>query len=82
MGYRKFGLITALYLRPDMRSRGIAPRLIGVALQEGRERGWKRLEVGAPAQPRRKRRLAFYRDNGFEEVGPWASPHVRTQPRR
>ncbi|SOZ37728.1 GNAT family N-acetyltransferase [Cupriavidus neocaledonicus] len=66
----RFGLITELYVRPDMRSRGIAPRLIAAALQQGRERGWTRLEVGAPAQPKWERTLAFYLGNGFEEVGP------------
>lgn len=66
----KFGVITELYIRPDMRSQGIAPRLIAVALAEGHERGWKRLEVGAPAQPKWKRTLDFYLSNGFEEIGP------------
>jgi GNAT superfamily N-acetyltransferase len=66
----KFGVITELYIRPDMRSRGIAPHLIAVALAEGRERGWKRLEVGAPAQPKWNRTLGFYLRNGFEEIGP------------
>ncbi|WP_225131080.1 MULTISPECIES: GNAT family N-acetyltransferase [unclassified Bradyrhizobium] len=66
----KFGEISELYVRPDMRSQGIAPHLIAVALSEGRARGWKRLEVGAPWQPKWKRTLDFYLRNGFEEVGP------------
>ncbi|MGX8009907.1 GNAT family N-acetyltransferase [Mesorhizobium sp. ORM8.1] len=66
----KFGQISELYVRPEMRSKGIAPCLLEVGLQEGRARGWKRLEVGAPAQPKWKRTLDFYLRNGFEEVGP------------
>ncbi|MGX7877002.1 GNAT family N-acetyltransferase [Mesorhizobium sp. ORM6] len=66
----KFGQISELYVRPEMRSKGIAPCLLEVALQESRARGWKRLEVGAPAQPKWKRTLDFYLRNGFEEVGP------------
>ncbi|UPJ47999.1 GNAT family N-acetyltransferase [Bradyrhizobium sp. 200] len=66
----KFGEISELYVRPNIRSQGIAPHLIAVALAEGRARGWKRLEVGAPGQPRWKRTLDFYLRNGFEEVGP------------
>jgi GNAT superfamily N-acetyltransferase len=66
----KFGYISELYVRPDMRSKGIAPHLLEVASQESRARGWKRLEVGAPGQPKWKRTLDFYLRNGFEEVGP------------
>jgi hypothetical protein len=32
--------------------------------------GWGRLEVGAPDVPKWKGTLAFYRRNGFDEVGP------------
>lgn len=66
----KFGEISELYVRPDLRSQGIAPRLIAVALAEGHARGWTRLEVGAPEQPKWKRTFDFYLRNGFEEVGP------------
>lgn len=66
----RFGEITELYVHPDARSQGVAPHLLDVALAEGRERGWSRLEVGAPGQPKWKRTLDFYLDNGFEEIGP------------
>lgn len=66
----KFGEISELYVRPDMRSKGIAPHLLEIAFQESRARGWKRLEVGAPRQPKWKRTFDFYLRNGFEEVGP------------
>lgn len=66
----RFGEISELYVRPDMRSRGIAPHLLAAALAAGQARGWRRLEVGAPEQPKWKRTLNFYLCNGFEEVGP------------
>lgn len=66
----KFGYISELYVRPEKRSKGIAPHLLEVASQESRARGWKRLEVAAPGQPKWKRTLDFYLRNGFEELGP------------
>ena len=66
----KFGEISELYVRPEYRSKGIAARLLEAAGNHAQERGWKRLEVGAPAQPEWKRTLNFYLREGFEEVGP------------
>lgn len=65
-----FGEISELYVIPACRSTGIARALIAAASVEGRLRGWKRLEVGAPAQPAWARSLAFYRREGFAEIGP------------
>jgi GNAT superfamily N-acetyltransferase len=65
-----FGQITELYIRPECRSGGVAAALISEAVKFGKERGWKRLDVGAPAQPRWARTLAFYLSAGFVEVGP------------
>ena len=65
-----FGEISELYVRPDMRSKGVAVHLIEQAIAEGGKRNWKRLEVGAPDQPKWRRTLDFYLRNGFEEVGP------------
>jgi len=65
-----FGEITELYVSPTHRSKGIAPMLVGVATKIGHQRGWKRLEVGAPDQPAWSRTLDFYFREGFEEVGP------------
>ena len=66
----KFGEISELYVRPDMRSQGVAQQLLDHAQQEARARGWKRIEVGAPSQPDWHRTLTFYLRNGFDEVGP------------
>ncbi|MFS4582837.1 GNAT family N-acetyltransferase [Phaeobacter sp. C3_T13_0] len=65
-----FGEITELYVEPEHRSLGVAARLVEAAEDLGRSRGWKRLEVGAPAQPAWQRTLAFYQRNGFQETGP------------
>ncbi|WP_408340155.1 GNAT family N-acetyltransferase [Paraburkholderia sp. RL17-337-BIB-A] len=65
-----FGQITELYVRPEYRSRGLAAALIREATKLGMKRGWKRLDVGAPGQPRWARTLAFYLSVGFVEVGP------------
>lgn len=66
----RFGEITELYVLPDHRSRGVARQLVAAAREVGRERGWRRLEVGAPDQPRWARTTAFYEREGFAEVGP------------
>lgn len=66
----KFGEVSELYVRPDMRSQGIARRLLEEAQREALDRGWKRLEVGAPGLPEWHRTLNFYLRNGFDEVGP------------
>ncbi len=66
----RFGEITELYITPRQRSCGIASMLLTEAKEIARERGWGRLEVGAPAQPAWTRTLSFYLREGFEEVGP------------
>ncbi|OAJ59365.1 hypothetical protein A6V36_27330 [Paraburkholderia ginsengiterrae] len=65
-----FGQITELYVMPDFRSQGVAAMLVKSAAELGRARGWKRMDVGAPHQPRWSRSLNFYRSEGFVEVGP------------
>ncbi|MFM0341494.1 GNAT family N-acetyltransferase [Paraburkholderia fungorum] len=65
-----FGQITELYVQPQFRSGGVAAALVREAVKFGKERGWKRLDVGAPDQHRWARTLAFYLSAGFVEVGP------------
>lgn len=65
-----FGEITELYVIPEMRSTGVAQLLVQAAQAVGRDRDWKRLEVGAPSQPDWQRTLRFYQREGFQETGP------------
>ena len=65
-----FGEITELFVRPEVRSKGVAAKLVAEAKAIARERAWKRLEVGAPDQPAWSRTLDFYLREGFQEVGP------------
>ena len=65
-----FGEIAELYVPPAQRSKGIAAALIEEAIAFARQRGWPRLEVGAPALPDWQRTVDFYRKQGFIDVGP------------
>lgn len=65
-----FGVITELYVEPEQRSTGIGVRLLQRACEFGRERGWDRVEVGAPNAVTWERTVSFYRRNGFNEIGP------------
>ena len=66
----RFGEISELYVEPELRSHGVAAKLIEDAVKLGQGRNWKRVEVGAPDQPVWKRTFDFYLMNGFSEVGP------------
>lgn len=65
-----FGTITELYVDPAYRSQGLAAQLIDHALQLGRDKGWNRIEVGAPNAANWQRSIDFYLGYGFEEIGP------------
>lgn len=66
----RFGEITELYVDPVRRSKGIAAGLLAKAVAFGQNRGWQRIEVGAPGQPEWARTLQFYLREGFSETGP------------
>lgn len=66
----RFAEISELYVTPALRSRGVASQLIAKATEQATQRGWVRLEVGAPSQPQWQRSLAFYLREGFIETGP------------
>ncbi|MEK6348195.1 MAG: GNAT family N-acetyltransferase [Burkholderia sp.] len=65
-----YGQITELYVAPAFRSRGVASLLVRRVAGLGRERGWRRIDVGAPPQPAWRRSVQFYLREGFVEVGP------------
>jgi GNAT superfamily N-acetyltransferase len=66
----KMGIIQELYIVPSMRSQKVGKSLIEKAIEYARNRGWKRLEVGAPACPKWSRTKSFYIREGFKEIGP------------
>lgn len=66
----RFGEITELYVTPTFRSAGVGKGLIEAAEEFARQRGWTRLEVGAPEMPKWEATVNFYRRLGFSEVGP------------
>lgn len=65
-----FGEIPELYIAPAYRSQGVGALLLDGAIAFAKTRGWPRLEVGAPDQPRWQRTVDFYQKQGFVEVGP------------
>ena len=65
-----FGEICELYVRPPFRGGSVGTQLIDSAVDLARERGWLRLEVGAPAVPQWQRTVAFYERYGFTTIGP------------
>jgi len=66
----RFGEISELYVRDPFRALGVGKRLVEAAAEFARQRGWSRLEVGAPELPKWAETVNFYRRTGFSEVGP------------
>jgi len=66
----RYGVIDELYVDPAHRSAGIGRLLLEEALAVARERGWRRLDVTAPAGAAWSRTVAFYEANGFVFTGP------------
>ncbi len=64
------GVINELYVVPEYRSRGVGKLLIDAVTAFGAEKGWARIEVGAPNRENWQRTIDFYKKEGFEEVGP------------
>jgi len=65
-----FGEIAELYVCPEWRSRNAGKLLVEAAADHCRGRGWAILEVGAPPADAWSQTVAFYKRNGFEDVGP------------
>lgn len=66
----RFGEIAELCVNPHARSTGVGQTLIDAAAAYGRDRGWSRIEVGAPPADRWARTVSFYERCGFTEIGP------------
>jgi GNAT superfamily N-acetyltransferase len=65
-----YGIISELYVAPAHRSSGVGKALIAAAVAHGRARGWLRIDVTAPEDPRFDRTRRFYEREGFVFTGP------------
>jgi GNAT superfamily N-acetyltransferase len=68
----RYGTIQDLWVHPEWRSRAIGRDLLDAFFELARKEGASRVEVGLPREafPRIGATEAFYRDNGFEHLGP------------
>jgi GNAT superfamily N-acetyltransferase len=65
-----YGIISELYVAPGHRGTGVGPRLLEAVKAHGRGRGWRRVDVTAPPEPRWRPTVSFYERNGFVFTGP------------
>lgn len=68
----RYATIQDLWVHPAWRSRSVGAELMAALVDLARERGMARVEVGLPRETFRALDAteAFYRDNGFEPLGP------------
>lgn len=64
-----FGEISELYVKPEHRSLKVGQLLLNAALEAGKGKGWKRLEVGSPPPDESPRTIEFYEKQGFKCTG-------------
>jgi GNAT superfamily N-acetyltransferase len=65
-----YGVIDEMYVAPEHRGAGVGRRLVEAVAQEGRRRGWIRIDVTAPPEKRWDRTVKFYESQGFVFTGP------------
>ena len=65
-----YGVINELYVVPDYRSKGVGKTLVDKAAAVARMKGWRRLDVTAPAGDKWQRTVNFYLREGFVHTGP------------
>lgn len=65
----KYGVIDELYVPKVHRSLNVGKKLIKKAKEIGLEKGWKRIDVTAPAE-NNERTVNFYKNAGFIYAGP------------
>ena len=66
----EFGEICELYVKSEFRSAKVGKLLIDGAVKIAQQKSWGRIEVGAPSYAEWGRTIAFYKNYGFEEIGP------------
>ncbi|MGE5413563.1 MAG: GNAT family N-acetyltransferase [Syntrophomonadaceae bacterium] len=66
----RYGVIDELWVAPESRSQRVGERLVASARSYGTQRGWRRIDVAAPAGPIGERPVKFYERLGFVFTGP------------
>lgn len=64
-----FGIIQELFVLKEYRSKNVGEKLLSQAVNYGKEKEWKRLEVCTPPLPEFERSFEFYAKNGFVITG-------------
>jgi GNAT superfamily N-acetyltransferase len=65
----RYGILNELWVRGDSRSTGIGAMMIEHLAEFGRQRGWRRMDVSAPQDPKWDRSVEFYLARGFQRTG-------------
>jgi len=65
-----YGVIDEMYVDPAHRSAGVGTLLIEAVKERGRKKGWMRIDVTAPPEPRWQKTVEFYEKQGFVFTGP------------
>lgn len=63
-----YGVIDEMYVKAEFRSEKVGEVLIKHAIELGKGRGWKRIDVTTPTEDN-ERTLNFYKKNGFTFTG-------------
>lgn len=65
----RYGTINELWVRPDVRGQGVGALVLDHCRAFGIERGWRRIDVSAPASAEWDRSFEFYKRRGFVPTG-------------
>ncbi|WP_416305112.1 GNAT family N-acetyltransferase [Neptunicella sp. SCSIO 80796] len=65
----RYGVINEVWVAPAYRSQGAGKKMMGHIKEFASLKGWKRLDVTAPAEDEWFRSYAFYQQNGFKLTG-------------
>lgn len=64
-----FGIIQEFYVDRAYRAKGVGTQLLAAAVDHGRKKGWRRLEVCTPPLPAFEGTVRFYERRQFEITG-------------
>lgn len=64
-----YGIINELWVRSDRRRAGAGAAMLDTLTRFGRSRGWRRIDVSAPVDPKWDESFEFYVRQGFVPTG-------------